>query len=358
MRVPIGVRILAVAAALAALGGLAWLTRPEHSHDPGAPDLGGAGAPGAPLAHAPLARGAAGSGAGGAAAAAPKGAFAGKVVLDPPDSPVPADLVVLVRPSRFHVGSEGAIAKEVPSDGKLGFRAGELPFGAYELRAHASDFTGTPVEVQLSEAIPYAFVTLKATRRADVAGFVRDATKAPLDRARVSLQGASDRGAPVALETKTAADGSFRFERIEDGRYTIVVGFPNVPLRSPLEIEVRGGKSPLLLLEVPRLCGIDVRVAVPGIDAPVEGFAVSCVRTELDRGGEVESALTDAEGRVSFRNLPPGRYALRAAREFFRRAEGRAVLADGIIEKVRIEAVPVLDEILDSLNPNPKGEDR
>jgi hypothetical protein len=280
------------------------------------------------------------------------------VQLEPSDATPPADLVVLLRPSRFHVGAKGGEARDIAIDASRRFAASGLPLAAYEARVHAADWEGQPMEVTLSGLVPHCDITLRAFRRADLLGYVRDVTRAPLEKTRVSIQGQSERGARVALETATAADGSFRFDKLEDGNYVAKVGFPNIPLRAPTQFEVRGGKAPTLLLECPRLCGIEARVVVRGVKVPVEGFFVTCLRTETKLGGEVESLLTDDDGRVTFRNLPPGKYALRGSREYFRRVNETIVLEEGKVEKVTLDAYPLLDDLLQSLNPNPKPDNR
>jgi hypothetical protein len=49
---------------------------------------------------------------------------------------------------------------------------------------------------------------------------------------------------------------------------------------------------------------------------------------------------------------------LTGTREYFKRMTGRAELAGGKSESVRLEAVPILDALIESLNTNPKPEIR
>jgi carboxypeptidase family protein len=278
-----------------------------------------------------------------------RGSLSGKVSLEPADAAVPEDLVVLLRPSRFHAGTRGTSSRELAVDAARRFKTEGLALGAYEARVHGGTFEGLPLELQLTESVPHIDVALRAFKRPDLLGFVRDEGRAPVEKVRVAIQGTAERGARVAMETTTLSDGSFRFERIEDGNYEVSVGYPNLPLRVPLRFEVRDGVTPKLLLDVPRLSGIDATVVVTGILIPVEGFHVTCVRLDSPGAGEVESVATDAEGRVAFHNLPPGRYALRGFREFFKRVNGAATLQPARIEKVQLEAYPLDEDLLRSL---------
>ena len=341
------------------VGGLLWLSLPKSAGDSETSSdsemNAGSGLPA--MAHADAAR-PRGTGTESAAVAQGPGSISGRVILDPSDAKAPNDLVVFLRPSRFQTGSKGTVAREIKVDAAGRFATKGLPLGAYEARAHAAEWEGQPLEVALTESVRHCDITIRAFRRGDLLGFVRDATRAPLEGVQVVIQGTAERGARVVHETTTAADGSFRWDRIEDGNYSVAVGYPNIPLRSPLDFQVRDGKAPTLVLDVPRLSGIDVRVVVSGVDVPVEGFSVTCVRAEASGGGEVATLLTDAEGRASFRNLPPGNYAVRGFREYFKRVSASVRIEVGKVEPVHLEAVPLLDELIQSLNPNPKPDDR
>lgn len=277
----------------------------------------------------------------------------GKVLIETRGSDAPATVNVLVRPSRFMKGRETAVARDLRVTEQLRFSAAGLPYGAYQVRAVAEGYTGAPLEVRLDGGARKADLVVRLRKNPNLTGFVRDATRAPVEKARVLVEGTTGVGDAFGFETSTGPDGAFTVPSIPDGTYTVRVGPVGVPLRKPTDLAVRDGEVPWLVIDVPILGSLEVRVEIPGLDLPLEGVYLTCIRTELDNGGEVESALSDAEGRVVFRNLLPGAYSVTGTREYFRRATGRVRIAGGDAEKMRLELVPELDELIQVLYPRP-----
>jgi hypothetical protein len=284
--------------------------------------------------------------------------LSGKVLVDGPAGADAPAVKIELRPSRFVKGKETAVARDVSAGADRRFSTTGLPYGAYRVQPLAAGFSGPSMEVKLEEGARHADVVLRLRRNAVLTGFVRDATRAPVEKVLISIAGKTETGEAFAFEGRTASDGSFRVENLPDGGYTLNVGPPAVRLREATPLTVRNGEAPQLVLDVPELGAIDVKVVVQGVDAPVEGVLVSCVRAELDKGGEVEALVTDVDGKVAFRNLLPGKYAVNGSREYFKRMTGRAQVAGGKAEAVRIDAIPVLEALLDSLNTSPKPESR
>jgi hypothetical protein len=284
--------------------------------------------------------------------------LSGKVLVEGPPGTDAPTVKIEVRPSRFVKGKETAVARDVSAGADRRFATSGLPYGAYRVQPLAPGYSGASMEVKLEEGARHADLVLRLRRNALLTGFVRDATRAPVEKVLISIAGKTETGEAFAFEGRTASDGSFRVESLPDGGYTVNVGPPAVRLREPTALTVRNGETPPLVLDVPELGAIEVKVLVQGVDAPVEGVLVSCVRAELDKGGEVEALLTDVDGRVEFRNLLPGKYAVNGSREYFKRMTGRAQVAGGKAEAVRVDAIPVLDALLDSLQTSPKPESR
>jgi hypothetical protein len=224
--------------------------------------------------------------------------LSGKVLVDAPDGSDAPAVKIEVRPSRFVKGKETADSRDVDVGPNRRFAAEGLPFGAYRVQPVAAGYSGMPVEVKLDEAARHADVVVRLRRNPSLVGFVRDATRAPVESALVTIAGKTETGDAFSFEGRTASDGSFRVASVPDGVYSVNVGPTAVRLRPPVNLTVRDGAAPQLLIDVPELAAIDVRVLVLGVDVPLEGVVVVCVRAELDKGGEVETLTTDAEGRV------------------------------------------------------------
>jgi hypothetical protein len=348
MRISAGLAAPLVFAACALAAGIWFVSRPRD---------GGAGSRPDPGLDAPANEGGIPKGANGPVRT-DIATLAGNIVIEPADAGVPAELSVTLLPSKFLRGGDTAAPRKLELAGTQQFRAEGVPFGSYELRASAPGFSGTPMDLRLSPVSPYTHVTLRLSRNPDLLGYVRDDTRAPVEQLLVSIAGKTDAGERAAFETRTGADGSFKIIGIPDGRYTATLGAAVSPLRAPEVFEVREGKAPTFIFDVPRLCSIEARVLIPGVEVPVEGVSVTCVRTELKGGGEIESLVTDNDGRVMFRNLLPGKYSILGTRDYFRRMTGRAAPAPGTTEKVVVDAIPILDELIESLNTNPKSDNR
>lgn len=273
------------------------------------------------------------------------GTVRGRVRIESADAGRPADLVVWVRPSRFGAGRETAVSRDITVDAKGEFLAEGLPWAAYEIRASATGWTGTPSDVRVSPKSPYSDVTIRIAKSPDVVGLVHDRARMPLEGLRVELSGSNEFNHSILDETFTGPGGSFKFKNVPDGNFRVIVGNPGNPLRSPLEFQVRGAGVPTLAIEVPVLSTLEVRVNVSGFAAPIEGALVSMYRV-TGEAAAVETALTGPEGVVKYKNLPPGKYSVRASREYFKPSDAALVIEEGVNEPATLELLPLLDEIL------------
>lgn len=273
------------------------------------------------------------------------GTLHGRVRFEPADAGAPKGLALMLRPSRFVAGKETAESRDLSVDAKQNFLAERLKFGAYELRATAPGWSGVPSEVSLTRDMPYADLQIRIFKNPDVTGYVRDFTRLPIEGIRVTLAGRDELGSTVYEEAYSAADGGFLFKSVPDGEFTIAAGSPGNPLRTPLSISVREGRAPSVAIDVPTPATLQCDLFVPGYNVPVEGVFVTIFRAGAD-GGATENAISPANGKVIFKNLPAGKYIIRASREYFRPVNTFVMLEEGKTESAYLKMMPLLDELL------------
>jgi hypothetical protein len=173
-------------------------------------------------------------------------------------------------------------------------------------------------------------------------GAVRDLSAAPVAGVLVTLS-SLDR----ALQTKSAADGWFRFEKVPKGKYDLELSAPGFVKQSfPVDVsEITPQALTIVLKMIVSLpdmnyCGAHPSVSyrllqsnsphLTGIvrdysdEKPVRNATVSLWRT-----GEERPAFTshsDQIGRVQFNDVPAGHYDLRILRRGYRPAELKQLL--------------------------------
>lgn len=111
----------------------------------------------------------------------------------------------------------------------------------------------------------------------------------------------------------TAREGSFEFERLEPGRYTVTIQTSTGG--ASVELEVEGGHTATAELAIQRFARIrgrmldDAEQPIVGAivmvgDSPEEGMV------EIRQEGDIEPLVTDAEGRFDVAAAPGGRVVL------------------------------------------------
>ncbi|MBX3463667.1 MAG: carboxypeptidase regulatory-like domain-containing protein [Planctomycetes bacterium] len=138
-------------------------------------------------------------------------------------------------------------------------------------------------------------------------------------------------------QARTGADGTFAFDDVEPGAWTLRFGRPNQLVKASQDVEVPAGSDSRRQDLVLRTGRVSVRVHTAGSGEPVEGAEVelvvdtgetgerppqrlvmASVATLDDSSGEsttmtlgVQRMRTDAEGRAVVEDVPAGVYSLR-----------------------------------------------
>lgn len=221
------------------------------------------------------------------------------------EEPMPKVWRLVARPSSILPAREFAVTRALEfDDGSTEFELRDLPLGGYDVRGEAEGFNGQVMSVLLEPGNEHPFVNLHIVPAGELEGRVLDARGAPAEGVTLTLFRVED-NAP--LEAHTDATGTFRFQRLPDGPYEILVGpatAPLIPERRPLRFQAPHMTFPDI--ELPLLGGLRMRV-VDSLERPIEGVEV---RGSGTNGGIVEGR-TDFDGRLEVPYLPAGRFRLR-----------------------------------------------
>ncbi|WHT21620.1 SdrD B-like domain-containing protein [Crossiella sp. CA-258035] len=152
---------------------------------------------------------------------------------------------------------------------------------------------------------------------------VRDTGEAPISGTAVKLTGTDDAGNPVSLTTTTAADGSYSFDRLRPGSYTVTETQPEGYLdgrdragsaRGELGNDSVTGVTLGLgqaatgydFGELPP-AGISGKV-VEDDGTPIPGVTITLTGIDADGKPVLKTTTSTSDGSWSFPNLPPGNY--------------------------------------------------
>lgn len=221
------------------------------------------------------------------------------------EEPMPRVWRLVARPSNTLPAREFAVTRALEfDDGRADFELRDLPLGGYDVLGEAEGFNGQALPVLLEPGNEHPFVNLHIVPAGRLEGRVLDATGGPAEGITLTLFAVEDN---AAREARTDASGTFRFDRLPDGAYEILVGkatSPLIPERRPLRFQAPHMTFPDI--ELPLLGALNVRV-VDTLERPIEGVEVLGSGTN---GGIVEGR-TDYDGRLEARYLPAGRFRLR-----------------------------------------------
>jgi len=257
----------------------------------------------------------------------PAGTVRGRVEVAG-EEPFPASWALVARPARYLPGRETAVERRLElSGGEREFELTALPLGGYELAAEAPGFNGPPLPVLLERKSSNPYVVLHLVPAGLLEGRVFDADGVPAEGVALTLfaqQGGE------AREAVTDAAGLFRFAKLPDGAYDLLIGREGavlVPERRPLRFAAPHLTFPDI--ELPPLGTLNVRV-VDSLERPMEGVEV---RGSGSEGGLVEGR-TNHDGRLVARHLPAGRYRLRLSHPALDPAYATRVAVDVVAGQV------------------------
>lgn len=164
----------------------------------------------------------------------------------------------------------------------------------------------------------------------DNANRVQDEGEGPIAGIVITLTGTDDIGQPVSRRTETAADGSYRFDGLrpsDAAGYTLAETQPDSYIDGGVVVGSHGGTAGTNQVAAIRL---NSGVAATGYDFPERAAGVAgSVYVDVNANGRRDSgepgipgvtvalggpvsrtAVTDANGRYRFNNLPAGTYTL------------------------------------------------
>lgn len=186
-----------------------------------------------------------------------------------------------------------------------------------------------PVGAQVAPAGPPRPAADSAPRTGVIAGIVVDPARTPLADVSLTVDG-------TAIQARSGADGRFVLEGVRAGAQSLVVRrIGSRPLRTT--VQVRADSAIVLAItlagEAQQLPGVVVEEQIfnqlGGV--VVDGSLRAVPGAVIDVMGLRRQAVTDAEGRFLFVDLPPGQYMLEV------RATGYALARRGVQMAARIQ---------------------
>ena len=235
---------------------------------------------------------------------------------------------LIARPSMYLAGREQAVEQRLEfNDGRRDFELPQLPLGAYDVLGEAEGFNGPALPIKLQPGNEHPFVTLSLVPAGLLEGLVLDAEGLAAEDVPITL---FDQAGQSAREATTDAGGVFRFEKLPDGAYELLVGkgtAPLMPERRPVRFVAPHMTFPDI--ELPQLGTLHVRV-VDSLARPLEGVEVRGTGT---KGGVIEGH-TDFNGSLVTKYLPAGHFRLRLEHSAFGSAYARRIAVDVVTGKV------------------------
>ena len=239
-----------------------------------------------------------------------QGTLRGRLLL-PGEAHLEGPWLVKVGPSPWLVGSEMAETRTLerpPSE--RDFRFDHLPLAGYQITIETPGWTGLPANALLQRRANDVFVTVQMERNATVEGTLFRSNGVPAEGIPARLEALEGE---LAFETEVDIAGKFVFEGVPEGNWRLLLGPPAAPLLPAQNLDVRRGALVLPQAQLPPLTWFRLILMDPDGE-PLSGVEIS---GSGNRGGVVRGS-TDAYGVFVGRDLPPGRWTIRASMEGYR----------------------------------------
>lgn len=245
-----------------------------------------------------------------------KGAVVAGQVLGPDGKPVSGAVVELAEGGRMSFSRERA-----SSDGEGRYRIEGVEPGPRAFSARHEDFPPSvrDLEVQPGENR----LDFRLAGGYPVAGRAIDGAGQPVAEAELMLFSSDFRGQPK--QERSAADGSFRFENVGAGTYTLNASHEGYSSTRRNDLEVRG---PVTGLEVKLDRGGAIRGRILGVALPdLQRLSISAISAS---GGGYQSARADYQGQYRIDNVSAGEWKVIAELDTSgEKAEGKVVVEEG-----------------------------
>ncbi|HEX7580227.1 MAG TPA: carboxypeptidase-like regulatory domain-containing protein, partial [Thermoanaerobaculia bacterium] len=196
------------------------------------------------------------------------------------------------------------------TDADGAFQMDGIAPGKYSITAKHPDFTDGSEAVDVKET--GAAVKIALSAGSHISGIVVDAANQPLAGAQVALVAASDagpmgRGGIASEGTTTDQSGSFRFDHLAAGRYTVTASLRNAS-SSQQQVVLPSGQSQDGVV-ISLAAGATVQGVVTGLPAEKRGNVLISASGADGFGNSVRSA---ADGSFQISGAPEGILMLRA----------------------------------------------
>lgn len=244
------------------------------------------------------------------------------------DEPMPREWRLVLRPSTLLPRREHAVGRTLAlTGGTADFELRDLPLGGYDVFGEAEGFNGQILGVLLEPGNEHPYVNLRLVPAGMLEGRIFDAQGAPAEGIAVTLFPVD--GGPER-EAASDANGLYRFEKLIDGAYELMLGKATAPLVTERHA-VRFVAPHLTFpdLTLPRLGEIQVRV-VDSFEIPLQGVVV---RGSGTNGGIIEG-VTDFDGRLNTKHLPAGHYRIRLQHPAFEEKYVKRIAVDVVAGQV------------------------
>jgi hypothetical protein len=236
-------------------------------------------------------------------------------------SPAPVPFVLHVGPSNSLKGRQYAEHRSEEMDSAEFVMKG-LPLGGYDVWVNAPGMNSKRAPVLLTASAQHPYMIIKVSPTGYIDGFVANEDGRPAQDLRVEL-------ATMFSETRrvvqTRPDGSYLFEDVRDGEYSLSFGPLNQPLVPPRELRFSAPQMHFPKIVLPMAVDIQIRASdgwgANLADVSITGYARPKGRIDV---------ISDASGHAWVRNLVPGNYRLSATHPDGRSAKSTLVVTEAL----------------------------